>query len=1284
MRKSVAKPPFDSDLLWTTTSAKKQRKQTDVPNAKHRRTSGGLPATGKNESRLGKAHKKSSGALTPRAAKTSSHPLPTGKAIKVKNSKKAAPLPKVEKLTKETLAKEKEAIEDVYNYCARHMAVPRVMVEELGHLGTKMRNVYQITIQLAEHDISVSALVRGYPEAVVAAAVKFKAAAETRTAQSEMEILAEGQNVLSADNADKFPDWLKTHRPFNYVIQADSGPAFSEAQVFSEEDSTEPLSPKITGKNATVAKKLALLCAAINIAKSDKDTTLLERFGRALEEGNGTIMRPVSPISLQVSQESMAMIRKTLLSSSAKALTNIDSTAVSESEHQHRHSTPRQLSHDQKLRVSQQLSEAYQGYLRSEGMATIRNIKAELPMNLYKPQVRQIVEDNVYSIIIGATGSGKTTQVPQILLEQYYRNGNGADCNIICTQPRRIAAISVASRVADEMGPGLSDHVGHHVRFDVRLPRQGGSVTYCTTGVLLQQLQAEPERIFDRASHLIIDEVHERDKIIDFTLTILKKAVAERLACGLKVPKITLMSATLDTELFANYFKNPGPDGVQTNAPVLSVPGRTFPVVEKHLDDILRDLRKNYSSRDLEVLQQDKFTQVYLGNEQAFARGASPTQDEDVIIDWKSKSTALEGHTPQDSVIPYGLTASTIAHVLRTTSDGAILVFLPGLDEMQRVEKLITEGPVLGIDLTDKTKYKIYLLHSSIPDSQKTVFQPIAPNMRKIILSTNIGETSITIPDVQHVIDTGKVRQTQYDHVKRISALQTAWISKSNAKQRAGRAGRVQNGHYLALYTKARHESLPAVGLPELLRSDLQTTCLSIKASVRGIDVAEFLAAAIEPPSPASIAQAIKQLIDMGALTHEQNFTALGKLLSSLPVHPALGKMMVLGVVFRCLDPIMIIGAAAEERNLFVMSPDIKAESTERKASFAAGSESDHLAMYNAFSEVRKCYIPGDPRSEKHAKNIAWENCMHFGAFKAIYGAAQQMEQIFSQAGLFPLESSKTMNSTRLFGGKDLNVHSDKTHIVKAILLAGMQPNIAIAAGRAGAGRTIWRSASEANILLPLTSVLSRKPPRQTQSNGQSDRTLLAYTSLVKSADGSTTYLRDTSTVSPLAVALFSNALEHPVDTAILTANSWLPIFPRSEGLASKSTASWIMEFRRMVQNMLAGAFSDLAVIDSRQHARVTSRDQAVVDSRIYSPGMDAEHWRDSGREGRGVGMHDFKPRSEVIERVVSVLDNAEREARSSWQGLGRGRREPRPGWQDGGRARTGGSGMDRFSAWRK
>lgn len=454
-----------------------------------------------------------------------------------------------------------------------------------------------------------------------------------------------------------------------------------------------------------------------------------------------------------------------------------------------------------------------------------------------------------------------------------------------------------------ERNEPLQKSVGYQVRFDSKLPIAGGSVTYCTTGILLQQLRNSADDALDGITHLVIDEVHERDILIDFLLIILKRVMQDRIARSKPEVKVVLMSATMDTELFANYFKYHDKDGNLIPCPNLSVPGRTFPVKEVYLEEIQDMLHASYRSQELSLLR-DEDTRAYLDLEQTISRDASRVpsrvpsraasgKDEveddvaDATINWKqeikltSDGQVVASSEKEDAIVPVGLVALTVAHIARTSYDGAILIFLPGLEEIQAVDEVLRTQPLLGIDFADESKFKLSMLHSSIPN-QNEVFEEVPEGCRKVILSTNIAETSVTIPDVKYVVDSGKLREKQYEQARRITQLVCTWISKSNSRQRAGRAGRVQNGNYFALFTRSRFESLRPTGLPEMLRSDLQEICLDIKAQGFKDPVSQFLSEAIEPPPPAVIEASLTQLRVLAALTDDEALTPLGRVLATM------------------------------------------------------------------------------------------------------------------------------------------------------------------------------------------------------------------------------------------------------------------------------------------------------------------------------------------------------------------------------------------------------------------
>lgn len=1138
------------------------------------------------------------------------------------------------------------------------------------------RKVIEVTVELADHNIIVSGHGQTLATAEIAASIKFKEAAEQYHAKKgTSSIIIKDSTSLSVDSARSFFDWYQVQYPNSKVeavareepmLRSLSGGGIFEGNILVDGN---PVGQMVIMSSKKKAEDLAYLSAGIELIR--KDPSLLSRFLKAPRSGTGEILKPMSPIDMPVDGDCILLMRDTLLNARRLGLTDDQEELESEEESSEtrRGRFRPTMGLGAAERRSIELEQRYREYRHREDLAELRRKREELPMNQFRAKVLDIVNDHTYSIIIGATGSGKTTQVPQILLEQAIHKHQAAACNIICTQPRRIAATSVAKRVADERAEKLQDTIGYHVRFDAKLPLVGGSVTYCTTGILLQQLQYSPDEVLDGTSHLIIDEVHERDMQIDFLLIILKKVIAQRVALKKPTPKVVLMSATMDAELFASYFKNISPDGRIVDCPTLSVPGRTFPVKEQHLETILATLDKEYGSSQLGVMYSDVPTRQYFEVEKTFAK-ENPSQtgnvsriqeeEDESIIDWKQKRVVTADgevvvyNEKEEGLVPVGLVATTIAHIANTTREGAILVFLPGLDEMVKVDELLRKGNILGVDFKDGSRFKMHMLHSSIPAGQTDVFNPVPEGCRKIILGTNIAETSITIPDVQYVVDTGKLREKQYDQMRRITKLQCTWVSKSNSKQRAGRAGRVQNGHYYALFSKARYESFRAIGLPELLRADLQETCLDVKAQSFKTPIREFLAEAIEPPAPSAVHSAVLSLQSLDALTDEEKLTALGRLLASLPVHPQLGKMIVLGVIFRCLDPMLLLGAAAEERNIFLNPLHARREAHASKLSFVQGSGSDHIAFLNAFRQMRQLQQSG---AHSQFWDFANRYFIHQGAFKSIHNTARQIEEVLVDAGLIPRTAPHARENFQ-FGDPSLNENSNKVHVIKALALAGLHPNLGVATG----GRT-WRTVGEKGAIIHPSSVNSSKDDRRGEIHQYG--TMLTYSTMARSNDGHTIFMRDTSETTPLMACVFGGRLQAKPNTSrLLEMDAWLPFYVKSDDRRAVKT---IIEFRKALERLLTGAFKDLQ------------------DMKRRATGVGAREYQGAEGGRRGYLAED-KVRECFAEGLVEILMRdvrlSERTVGRGWGRDNQGSDDVRSGDRD---SRRGGGRNDRKGdSWRR
>jgi ATP-dependent helicase HrpA len=488
----------------------------------------------------------------------------------------------------------------------------------------------------------------------------------------------------------------------------------------------------------------------------------------------------------------------------------------------------------------------------------------ELPVSNRKDEIAEAIRQHQVVIVCGETGSGKTTQLPKICLEL----GRGVAGLIGHTQPRRIAARSVASRIAQELKSPLGEAVGYKVRFNDKLS-ESSYVKLMTDGILLAETQHD--KFLNAYDTIIIDEAHERSLNIDFLLGYLKQLLPKRPDL-----KVIVTSATIDAERFSNHFNG---------APVIEVSGRTYPVevryralgnkttmvaVEVPIDDGLDDI--------------DRFAQDLMGVKR------KPPRTETRWLEEDDEEEAME-----DAIV------DTAEDLLRQ-GDGDILVFLPGEREIRdtadHLRKYQGRSPKLkSIEILP------LFARLSIEDQQK-IFR--TSGQRRIVLATNVAETSLTVPGIKYVIDTGLARVNRYSPRAKVEQLQIEKISQAAAKQRAGRCGRVSNGICVRLYSEQDFNDRPPFTDPEIIRSSLASVILRM-ADLRLGDVAEF--PFIESPSSRLISDGYQLLQELGAVTEQREITELGRHMARLPLDPRVARMILAAKREGCLREILIIAS---------------------------------------------------------------------------------------------------------------------------------------------------------------------------------------------------------------------------------------------------------------------------------------------------------------------------------------------------------------------------------------
>lgn len=636
---------------------------------------------------------------------------------------------------------------------------------------------------------------------------------------------------------------------------------------------------------------------------------------------------------------------------------------------------------------AQELKESYNSQLQNSGkLKSSLQSRANLPAWEKTNEIVKLIQTHQVVLVTGETGSGKSTQVVQFILDEMIQKNQGNKCNIICTQPRRISAMGLAQRVADERDSKVGDTVGYSIRGETKASSDTTMIRFVTAGVLLRMLQSDPLGALNHVSHVVVDEVHERSLDSSYLLILLKRLLKRN-----KNLKVILMSATVDTTAFFNYFQSMG-------IGYAHIEGRTFPVTDYYLDDVIKTTK--YVPKSLMDNEDDeKVTSDDVGR---------------III-------ALRN----------GIDYSLISHVVNYIdsdlgpSAGSILIFMSGAAEIDNVIASLSD------------KYYALPLHASLtPAEQRRVFDSAPRGQRKVVVSTNVAETSITIPDVVAVIDSGRVKATVYEPENNIVRLVDSWASQAEVTQRRGRAGRVQQGICYKLYTRNIQENeMAKEPAPEMQRAPLEQLYLSVKAM--GInDTQKFLSEALDPPEDAALETARNTLIKNGALDHETGeLTPLGKHISTIPADIRCAKLLILSAIFGCLNKGLTIASILTMKSPFISPREKRDEAKEALMKFNQQTDNsgDLLAAANAYEEWvvnRKRY------GQSKVRSWCKENFLSMQTLFDIESNRRQFLTSLQEVGYIPTSSVTKLPS--YFNEQEYNYP-----LIRALLGAAMTPNLA-------------------------------------------------------------------------------------------------------------------------------------------------------------------------------------------------------------------------------------------------
>lgn len=583
--------------------------------------------------------------------------------------------------------------------------------------------------------------------------------------------------------------------------------------------------------------------------------------------------------------------------------------------------------------------------VNASARSSMKEVRESLPVFQLRQEFLQKVEENQVLIVVGETGSGKTTQLPQYLFEAGYtqtKNDKDQVQKVGCTQPRRVAATSVAARVADEVGCKLGDKVGYSIRFE-ESTSENTHIKYLTDGMLLREFLTDP--LLTSYSALMIDEAHERTVSTEIVLGLLKDIIKER-----NDLKLIIASATINASKFSEYFDD---------APIFKIPGRRYPV------DV-----------------------CYTKNPEANYIQAAIT-------------TIFQIHTTQET-------------------SGDILVFLTGQDEIESMNEALVEAcDKLGSLIKRLIIAPIYA--NLPPKQQQQIFEPTPPDARKVVLATNIAETSITIDGIKYVIDPGYVKENVFNPTTGMESLVVVPCSRASADQRAGRAGRVGPGKCYRLFTKwSFYNELQANPTPEIQRTNLSTIILML-LSMGITDLMHF--DFMDPPSSQTLIKSFELLYALGALNMKGQITDIGRKMAEFPMDPMFCKCLLKSADFEVTPEILSVMALLSESSSLFFRPKDKREQADKKKDAFRHDLGDHLTLLNIWNEWENTGF----------SNIwAEENFLQYRTLKRAKEVRTQLQRLCKRVGIDVEENSLSKLD-----------YDEKLKRIQKALVSGFFPNVA-------------------------------------------------------------------------------------------------------------------------------------------------------------------------------------------------------------------------------------------------
>ncbi|GAB5359363.1 hypothetical protein AAMO2058_000537600 [Amorphochlora amoebiformis] len=800
----------------------------------------------------------------------------------------------------------------------------------------------------------------------------------------------------------------------------------------------------------------------------------------------------------------------------------------------------------------------------------MKGYRENLPAFKEKQRIVKTLNESRVLVISGETGCGKSTQIPQFLLDHMIDSNKGSIANIYCTQPRRISAVGLARRVAEERAERAGETVGYRIRLENKVSRRTRLI-YMTNGILLRQLSGGS--LLEDVSHVVVDEVHERSVDIDMLLLVLRSILVKN-----RKLKIILMSATVDASTFQGYFDN---------CPLINIPGRTFPVTSYFLTEALTHSGYHTpSSRQMRFKDQqaaedrvESLWRLLPGNTRDFPKRcletAALTEDSERHTCDLDLIEALVWAILTKKTPPLPKTEDA-----KNPNAGGILIFLPGSYEINQLVSRLQRSsnsrpgfqsgtPADRRKSTENTTIWPLGLHSALPISQQEwVFAKTPKNTVKVVCSTNIAETSITVTDITYVIDSGKVKEMRYDPLRKMQMLVETWASRASGTQRAGRAGRVARGVCYRLLSRLSWQALSSHQEPEIRRTSLDFLILQLKLfplpnsggtpNPRGksnpganptrksdkvsksLHAEIALGMAIQPPSVEGIRSSVAFLRKVGAIEEgkEENLTPLGRHLARLPVgNVQIGKMVLLSAIFGCVTPIVNIAAMLSLKSPFLSPSDKREQANAARDRFSRG-KSDHLTLY----AVAQAFASVEEKGTHASKKFCERNFLSYSTLRLVKPTVGQYLQSLADAGFLPgAKPFALRNGASVPKAFDINASRDR--LLTSVICAGLYPNILQVKAPKHMVKTAHGAAlteNEAKELKYYTKSLGRAflhPCSINFTQHSYESVWLVYSQIVET---SKLYVRESTQVTPYALLMFGDPPEINVQSKAISVDKWI------------------------------------------------------------------------------------------------------------------------------------------------